>query len=261
MNATCNQPAIDACAANEPKELNGSPGFSSKILAPRFDYCRDRKRVMWNALSASRQQSIKIGRSRLLVGMLVTVWFANSPGIVAQEQFVRREYTIKAGILAVLGKCVLWPPGAAPASGEPLTVGILGKDPFVENGINQLDRVAANESLKGHSIVVKRFKTVQDFEPCHILFVSNEVADHKTENTVQERVEAVRRAIGGSTVLVVCESAGLARQGAIANLLFDQSTNLIRLEINPDAASRAGLKLAPDLLRLSLVQIVRDFKK
>jgi hypothetical protein len=59
-------------------------------------------------------------------------------------------------------------------------------------------------------------------------------------------------------VLLVGESAGLAKQGAVANLLYDRSTNLIQLEINPEAARVSGLKLAPDLLRLNLVQIVRD---
>ena len=39
--------------------------------------------------------------------------------------------------------------------------------------------------------------------------------------------------------------------------MFDRGTNLIRLELNPDAAARARLKLT-DLLRLKLVQIVRD---
>jgi hypothetical protein len=81
------------------------------------------------------------------------------------------------------------------------------------------------------------------------------------EQSLEERIAAARNVIDGSTVLIIGESAGLAREAAVANLVFDRSTNLIRLEINPEAAARAGLKLAPDLLRLKVVHIVRDATK
>jgi hypothetical protein len=176
----------------------------------------------------------------------------------AQEAIVSREYAIKAGVIGVLGKCVTWPATAAPGPGEPLTIGILGKDAFLENGVNQLDRMVADQKLKGVHIAVKRFASAKDYEPCHILFVSSQAADGSVEKTLSERLAATARIVGNSTVLVVGESPDLARQGAVANLLYDRATNLIRLEINPDAAARAGLKLAPDLLRMTLVQIVRD---
>ncbi|MEX2317832.1 MAG: YfiR family protein [Pirellulales bacterium] len=177
---------------------------------------------------------------------------------LAQEAVVSREYAIKAGVIAVLGKCVTWPADAAPAPGEPLSIGILGKDPFVENGVNQLDRMVAEQKRKGIPIVVKRFNSAKDYQPCHILFVANQAADGSEEKSLAARLDAAQQVAGKSTVLVVGESADVARQGAVANLMFDRATNLIRLEINPDAAARAGLKLAPDLLRMKLVQIVRD---
>ena len=134
----------------------------------------------------------------------------------------------------------------------------MGKDPFIENGVNQLERAVADEKRKGIQIAVRRFNSARDYQPCHILFVSSVAAENSDEKTVSERMKAAQDATAGGNVLLVGESAGLARQGAVANLLFQRDTNLIRLEINPDAAARAGLKLAPDLLRLKLVQIVRD---
>jgi hypothetical protein len=172
----------------------------------------------------------------------------------AQSPVVRREFTIKAGVLATLAKCVTWPEGETPARGEALVIGVLGKDPFDENGVNQLDRIA------GEKFVIKRFASAKDYKPCHILFVSNLAADKSAGESVAERMEAARAATKGAAVLIVGESPGLARRGATANLIFDRATNLIRLEINPDAAVRDGLKLAPDLLRLKMVQIVRDSK-
>jgi hypothetical protein len=201
-------------------------------------------------------------RQSFVVGVTAAVALLTCvAGVVAQQEVVRHEYAIKAGVLGVLGKCVTWPSEAAPITrGDPLKIGILGRDPFVENGVNQLDRFVAEEKLKGRNIVVKRFSSAKDYEFCHILFVSSLPANEGATETVADRVQAANKASEGSTVLIVGESTGLARQGAVANLVFDRTTNLIRLEINPDAAARAGLKLAPDLLRLKLVEIVRDSK-
>ena len=194
------------------------------------------------------------------VAFLSLAAFLLMPVADATAQVVRREYAIKAGVIIMLGKCATWPAHVAPARGEPLIIGILGKDPFVESGVNQLDRAADEAKLKGSNVVLKRFDSAKDYEPCHILFVSSLAADDATEQTIAERVKAAQRVTGGADVLVVGEADGLARNGAVANLIFDRTTNLIRLEINPDAAARSGLKFTPDLLRLKLVQIVRDSK-
>jgi hypothetical protein len=200
--------------------------------------------------------SLGVVRAAFMVLALAIVVLAFATDAAAQV--IRREYAIKAGVLVMLGNCVTWPPDAAPARGEPLKIGILGKDPFVENGVNQLDRTVAEQRLKGLNIIVKRFDSAKDYEPCHILFVSSLAEMKSVEQTVADRIKAAQNVTAGASVLVVGEATGLARQGAAANLIFDRTTNLIRLEINPDAAARAGMKFAPDLLRLKLVQIVRD---
>ena len=196
--------------------------------------------------------------SLAVLATLAAILLLRLSNTIAQEGMVSREYAIKAGVLGVLGKCVTWPAETAPGRGMSLTIGILGKGPFNENGVNQLDRLAADESRKGVHIVVKRFASMNDDQPCHILYVSELANEGSEEKTVAERMAAANKAIGDAAVLIVGESDGLAQRGAVANLMFDPATNLIRLELNPDAAARARLKLAPDLLRLKLVQIVRD---
>ncbi len=176
----------------------------------------------------------------------------------AQEVVISREYEIKAGVISLLGKFVTWPDNVAPNSTRPLNIGVLGQDPFVEGGVNQLDRTVAAERAKGRQIVVRRFDSAKDYQPCHILFVSDAPSEKSIERNLVERLDAARRLTDGKPVLLIGQSLGFARQGATANMLFDRTTNLIRLEINPDAATRAGLKLAPDLLRLKLVDIIRD---
>jgi uncharacterized protein DUF4154 len=197
---------------------------------------------------------------RVMAGMACAVWLmfsVLSVPVMAQE-VVSREYEIKAGVISLLGKFVTWPGAMAPNRERPLTIGVLGQDPFFEGGINQLDRIVAAERAKGRPIAVRRFDSAKDYQPCHILFVSEAASEKSLERSLVDRLTAVKKLTDGKPVLLIGQSPGLARQGATANLLFDRTTNLIRLEINPDAANRAGLKLAPDLLRLKLVDIIRD---
>ncbi len=177
---------------------------------------------------------------------------------VAAQGVVSREYEFKAGVISLLGKLVTWPDNVAPNSTRPLNIGVLGQDPFLEGGVNQLDRIVAAERDKGRQIVVRRFDSAKDYQPCHILFVSDAAGEKSLERNLVDRLAAARKLTDGKPVLLIGQSLGFAKQGATANMLFDRTTNLIRLEINPDAANRAGLKLAPDLLRLKLVDIIRD---
>ena len=183
-----------------------------------------------------------------------------APGSQLSAQVVRQEYYVKAGVIGVLRDFVSWPQGDAPAANKPLVIGILGKDPFVENGVNQLDSAVAKAKAKGANIEVKRFASAKDYQASHILFVSNAAEERSVERTLADRLAAAKKLTAGTSVLVVGEAAGLARQGVVANLVVDPATNVIQLEINPDAADRAGLKLKPQLLSLKMVKILRDPK-
>ncbi len=179
---------------------------------------------------------------------------------VSAQPGVRQEYYVKAGVIGVLPKFAKWPPGDAPAPGKPLVIGILGQDPFVENGVNQLDQAVAKANAGGANIVVKRFPSAKNYESSHILFVSNAAEAESEEQTLDARWAAAKKLTAGKSVLVVGEADGLAKKGVVANLVVDPVTNFVQLEINPDAASRAGLKLQPQLLGLKIVKIVRDPK-
>jgi hypothetical protein len=179
------------------------------------------------------------------------------PAASGQEKLVSREYAIKAGVVVLLAKCVTWPAERTPSPQSPLTIGILGDDPFLESGVNQLDVKVRDEARRGMEIVVKRFSSIADYEPCHILFVSSTGAALGPESQAEQFTSA-KRAVGTAPVLLIGDAPGLAAKGAAANLVFARATNLIRLEVNPDAAARAKLKLSPDLLRLKLVTIVRE---
>jgi hypothetical protein len=175
---------------------------------------------------------------RILVGALLTVVVAatSSP---AAAQVVSREAELKGKIVALLGRLVTWPAGTAPTSRRPLTIGIMGTDPFVNDAeVNHL-------KLKLPKADILRFPDADAFKTCHILVVARD-ADLKA---------ALAKAKG--PILVVCESPDSASKGAAMNLVFDRARNTIRLEINPRTAIAAGLKIDGGLLGSSLVDIVR----
>lgn len=205
---------------------------------------------------------MSLPRSNVLAFLAVATslfvgWVSSS--LWAQE-VVSREFEIKAGVLKALCIFVTWPEAAAPTPERPLTIGVLGQDPFVEAGVNQLDQMVAAEKANGRKFVVRRFESAKDYEPCHLLYVSDKAVETSVEQSFKQRLEAAVKLTDGKPVLLIGAAPGLPAWGFSANMLFDRANNRIRLELNPDAAHRHGLKFAPQLLRLPVVQIVRDAK-
>ena len=62
----------------------------------------------------------------------------------------------------------------------------------------------------------------------------------------------------GADVLLVGDTRGLAEQGVTINMVIQSVQNRVQLEINPDAAKRAGLAVDPRLYRLPGVKIIHE---
>ena len=200
--------------------------------------------------------------SRLIVGC---VCLAGLPSLavaqVAAQPVDRYEYEIKARLIRTLSIFVTWPPAAAPKPNQPLVIGVLGLDPFEEAGVNQLNQMVEAEVARKRNLIVRRFDSAKEYEsagPCHILFVSDKPTAKSVERTLEQRVAAIKALTAGKPVLLVGQSTDFARQGGSANLLYDRDKNTVQLQLNPEAAKRADLKIAPGLLRLDLVKVVRD---
>lgn len=138
------------------------------------------------------------------------------------------EYTVKAALVVKFTKFVKWPAG----SGSPMTVGVLGDDPF-------------GGALDG-LIKVKRSKRVDELKGCPIVFIA------KSE---RGNIGGILSALAGTNTLTVGESDGFAKQGGVIGFLLVQDN--IRFEINLAAAQRSGLTVDPQLGDLA----VRVFKK
>ncbi|MFQ5656776.1 MAG: YfiR family protein [Candidatus Methylomirabilales bacterium] len=177
--------------------------------------------------------------SRLIV-MIAAIAGASGAANVHAQSASLREYQIKAAFLYNFVKFVEWPAEALPPPSVTMNVCVLGDDPF---GV-ALDSIEG-KTVKGRILEVKRFKTVQALEPCHVLFISS---------SEKKRLARIVETLKGSSVLTVGEMDRFAERGGIINLIITK--NRVRFEINEGAAERAGLKISSKLLKLA--EVVRD---
>lgn len=178
--------------------------------------------------------------SRWIAILIVSVGllFAPSGSAVAQIPW---EYTVKRAFLYKFVKYVRWPPEA----GDQLVIGVLGKDPFGAVGAD-----LPSGTLAGKKILVRRFDSMAEYSPCQILFISGTAAAGREEETAEDRLKAAVERTSDSPVLLVSESRGLAEKGAMINFRVDVRANAVKMDINKNAAERAGLTIDSDLLRL-----------
>ena len=179
---------------------------------------------------------------------------------LAAQEVISREYETKAGVISLLGKFVTWPDEVAPSAKRPLTIGVLGQDPFFEQGANQLDQAVVDERTKGRTVIVRRFDSAKDYLTCHILYVSAKATEKSEEQTFKDRLVAAVKLTNGKPVLLMGDATGLSAWGTSANMLYDRQNNRLRLELNPEAAKRHDLKFSLPLLRLEVVEVVLDVK-
>jgi hypothetical protein len=186
-------------------------------------------------LEALRPGSRALGRGALSA-LLALGFCASAP---AQGQGPS-EYDVKAAFLYNFALYVEWPP-AALAGREDFSVGVLGKDVFD----GALERTMKDRTAQGKPVRVLRFDAAEGVKPCHILFVPGPEGD---------RVEKLAAALKGSGTMIVTESSGALRRGAIINFFLEDKR--VRIEVNPDAAARENLRVGAKVLRLA--KVVKD---
>jgi len=163
-----------------------------------------------------------------------------------------KEYQIKAAFLYNFIKFVDWPKEKLPDANEPITIGIIGKDPF-----GKAFEPVKDKKVKGKRVVVKRFKSmtelkqgendkadletaIETLRKCHLLFVCASEQKHFKEIT---------KWVKDHSVLTVGDTKGFLEFGGIINFLVEDKK--VRFEINAAAAKQAKLKIRSQLLRLA----------
>jgi hypothetical protein len=126
-----------------------------------------------------------------------------------------------------------------PADKSPLVIGVLGESPFD----TYLEEAISEETVQGHPITVRRYKTIADIKTCHILYI----------NLPSAAIHTVIHYLEGRSILTVSDKKGFLKAGGMIRLFSDE--NKIRFKINPDAAQAEHLLLSSKLLNLAEIYV------
>jgi hypothetical protein len=150
---------------------------------------------------------------------------------VAQAEI--SDTAVKAAFIPRFARYVTWPANA-PASGNgPLTICIIGDDPFG----SAIDQAAATQSVDGRPLVVKRLSSVAAASGCAIAFVDGA---HSGETLA---------ALAHQPVLTVTDARGSSQRGIIH---FEIVGGRVRFFIDNAQAQAKGLTISSRLLALAL---------
>ena len=145
---------------------------------------------------------------------------------------------MKAVFVVNFLRFVEWPSANVAPAPAPLVVAVLGDRTFIDN----LREYAATQSVSGHAIEVKAVEKPEDARGAHVLFIGASESGN---------LAAIVKLAETSALLTVGDTDGYARAGVILNLYTVDSR--VRIEANPSAANRTGLRLSAHLLRIARI--------
>lgn len=144
------------------------------------------------------------------------------------------ELRLKAAYIYNFARFVEWPAGTAAG---PVRIGVLGHGDLA----SPLEEIVRGKSVGGRAIKVTPIGTAADAECCEILLIERSESKHGKE---------IAQALAGKPVLTVSDDENGSKDGImIAFQLVDES---VRFQINQEAASRAGLKISSQLLKVAV---------
>ena len=144
-----------------------------------------------------------------------------------------RNSKIKEAYLYNFLKYMEFPDSAV--SGSPITIGILGDDPF-----GAALTPITSRTYQGKSIRIKQLAQISDADDCQMVFVCA---------SERGNVSKILSALKGRAVITVSEIDGFVESGGVINLLV--IGNRVKFEINQRAAREAGIKISSELLKLA----------
>lgn len=145
------------------------------------------------------------------------------------------EYELKAEFLFNFAKYIEWPATAFEKKETPISIAVVGTDPFGP----ALEKTLKDRLAQDRKFSIARYRDAGEIRSCHILFVP------KTEKSREE----ILRKVEGWPTLTVGETEGFAASGGAVNILIEKDRP--RLEINTEVAERAKLTIQARLLKLA----------
>jgi len=167
--------------------------------------------------------------------MLLGLWLA-----AAGRGQTAEEYQVKAAFLFNFTRFVEWPPQVFKTPPDPITICVLGQNPF---GPALVDAVKG-KTADGRTFQVREVSGPHPATGCQILFVSS---------SERRRLHTILSEIRTDGVLTVGETDSFTSEGGIIN--FKIENGRVCLQVNVQAAEQAKLRISSKLL--SLAQIVK----
>ena len=175
----------------------------------------------------------------VLLSCLLFPLLPNFTQTLEAQETSSRAYAIKAGFIYNFTRFIKWPsPSKFNSSNNDYNICVIGDNPFG----SILDRLEKKHRSKKHPLKIKHDVTSNDFEGCHILFVS-----FSERFNVEKIVEAAR----DHQVLTVGDTEGYAERGIDINLLVIK--NKVRFEISKNCVSEKGFKVSSELYDLATI--------
>jgi hypothetical protein len=150
------------------------------------------------------------------------------------------EYAVKAAYLTKFAPFIEWPDGVMVSPSAPVTICILGADPFGA----LIDRTA---SSAGRPITIRRIASAGAADGCHLVYAGD---------------AAALDTLSGKPVVTVTDAAadaGIAASAPAAHgvISFVTVDNHVRFDIDDAQAARNGIRISSKLLELAHVVIRR----
>jgi hypothetical protein len=172
---------------------------------------------------------------RFTIGVFLAGWLA--AGACGQ---VVEEYQVKAAFLYNFARFVDWPAQSFKAAGDPITICVVGENPFG----GALDEATDRKTVAGRGFAIRQTAAIGPDCDCQILFIS--ASERRRFRSILDSLKPVG-------ILTVGEIQGFAAEGGVVN--FKLEGGKVRFEINIEAAERQQLHISSKLL--SLAQIVK----
>ena len=150
------------------------------------------------------------------------------------ENRVDTNSRIKAVFILNFTKLIEWPQSYR--VGE-FVVGVVGETPLYP----ELTKMAKVKKVANQTLTIKQFKTIDDIEKCHILYVTQ---------TKSNEISNVLKKIKSNSTLIVTEQQGLTQKGAGINFIVQD--NRQKFELNKTNVEKYKLKVSSNLEALAI---------
>ncbi|MBC8094664.1 MAG: YfiR family protein [Akkermansiaceae bacterium] len=166
--------------------------------------------------------------------LLLLALVGMNPGFATAQTQTSREYQLKAVFLFNFAQFTHWPTNAFTNGESPIVIGVLGIDPFGD----VLEETVRDETVNGRKLVIERYRRLEEIQSCHILFISQ---------SETRRLDRILESLRGKPVLTVGDIDPAFGQHLAIRFLPEN--NRLRIRINIDSVSDAGLTISSKLLR------------